>query len=345
MRRASSHHEDWWTAQDEAYWQALLEQGEVALDTVPPADPQHLFDGLGIVAEPEPTAAEASRVDTPAAGEVDRWQLAQIARDRGELFQLPAVAANRGGLLVEWNGLQGFVPASHLREVPRWPGGKERIAELSRRIGDTLVVRLIEVDPAQDQLVFSERAAGAEAQRPVLVLAELQPGQVRRGTVTNLTSFGAFVELGGVEGLIHVSEMSWERVRHPGDLLHPGQEVEVFLLGVNPEEGRIALSLKRLHPNPWAQVETRYQVGQLVEGTVTSVVSFGAFVRVEDGLEGLIHLSELAEGSFLHPKNVLREGDIVRVRVLNIDAANRRLGLSLRQGQESGAQQAIPGYR
>jgi small subunit ribosomal protein S1 len=155
--------------------------------------------------------------------------------------------------------------------------------------------------------------------------------------VTNLTSFGAFVDLGGVEGLVHVSELSWDRVRHPRDVLHPGQNVEVCVLGVNQEEGRIALSLKRLRPNPWMDAESRYYEGQLIEGQVTNVVSFGAFVRLEEGLEGLIHVSELAEGNFLHPRNVIREGDLVRVRVLNIDSYNQRLGLSLRQAHDDGS--------
>jgi small subunit ribosomal protein S1 len=149
--------------------------------------------------------------------------------------------------------------------------------------------------------------------------------------VTNLTTFGAFVDLGGVEGLIHISELSWDRVRHPSDVVHPGQKVETYVLAVNPEQKRIALSLKRLRPNPWAEAEARYHVGDLIDGVITNVVSFGAFVRVEEGVEGLIHISELAEGNFLHPRNVVREGDVIQVRVLNVDAVNHRLGLSLRQ--------------
>jgi small subunit ribosomal protein S1 len=174
---------------------------------------------------------------------------------------------------------------------------------------------------------------------PSAVLGSLRPGDVRQGVVTNLTSFGAFVDLGGVEGLIHISELSWDRVRDPGDVLRPGQSVEVSVLGVNPDEGRVALSLKRLRPNPWNEVDSRYQVGQLLDGTVTNVVSFGAFVRLEEGVEGLVHISELAEGSFFHPRNVVREGDVVRVRVLNVDPAKQRLGLSLRQAHEVQNQQ------
>jgi small subunit ribosomal protein S1 len=169
-----------------------------------------------------------------------------------------------------------------------------------------------------------------------VLLHTLRPGDACRGTVRNLTSFGAFVDLGGIEGLIHISEISWDRLRHPSEVLRPGEEVEVNVLGVNPAEGRVALSLKRLRPNPWSEVDSRYRVGQVVDGVVTGVVSFGAFVRVEEGLEGLIHVSEMAEPDLTDPRSVVREGQQVRVRVLNIDTHKQRLGLSLRQVQGAG---------
>jgi small subunit ribosomal protein S1 len=153
--------------------------------------------------------------------------------------------------------------------------------------------------------------------------------------VTNITRFGVFVDLGGVEGLIHVSELSWGRVGHPADVVECGDEVEVQVLSVDREQGRVALSLKELMPDPWEQVEERYEVGDVVEGTVTNVVKFGAFIGIENGLEGLIHVSELGDGSFLHPRSVVREGEMVRVRVIHIDAAARRMGLSLRKVSQS----------
>jgi small subunit ribosomal protein S1 len=171
----------------------------------------------------------------------------------------------------------------------------------------------------------------SDEEQEARLLAELCEGDIKRGRVTNLCSFGAFVDLGGIEGLIHVSEMSWGRVGHPSDVLRIGDEVEVYVINVNREEKKIGLSLKRLQPDPWATVEERYQVGQLVQGTITNVVSFGAFARIEEGVEGLIHISELAEGNFLHPRNVVKEGDVVTARILNIDSANHRLGLSLRR--------------
>jgi small subunit ribosomal protein S1 len=333
-RLVSPDDKEWWTGLDEGYWQAVLAQGEGPLQTVPPLDPQEVFRVLDIETNSEP---DSSAPADAAAEPGQEWDVAVRAMERGEKFSLEVLGANRGGLLVDWNGVQGFVPASHLTEIPRSRDPQHRMAELAQHVGQMLTVRLIEVDVEQKRLVFSERAALSEFRSPAAVLNSLKPGDVRRGTVTNLTSFGAFVDLGGVEGLIHVSEMSWDRVRHPTDVLQSGWEVEVYVLGVNPEEGRIALSLKRLRPNPWTEVESHYHVGQLVEGEVTNVVSFGAFVRLEEGLEGLIHISELAEGNFLHPRNVVREGDIVRVRVLSIDGAHQRLGLSLRQAHGVGS--------
>lgn len=335
-RQISLEDIDWWTSLEEGYWRALLEQGEIAAEVVPPVDPQETFQILNI--ELQTTAPEGQIVlDEEDGPDLDgEWQVAQLALEQGELFCLKVSGANRGGLLVDWNGLQGFVPASHLKEMPRCRDARERVAELARSIGEAVTVRLIEVDPQQNRLVFSERAA-MSGSSPTTVLKSLRPGDICQGTVTNLTSFGAFVDLGGVEGLIHISELSWDRVHSPGDVLHPGQQVEVYVLGVNPEEGRIALSLKRMRPNPWLEIESRYHVGQLLEGMVTNVVSFGAFVRIEEGVEGLVHISELAEGSFLHPRNVVREGDIVRVRVLNVEPAQQRLGLSLRQVHDAGS--------
>jgi small subunit ribosomal protein S1 len=262
------------------------------------------------------------------------WESARRTMDRGEVLNLRVLGANRGGLVVEWQGLEGFVPASHLRDVPR-TSSLDRMAELSGRVGEPLDLRLIQVDEAHNRLVFSERASASTPASPSTLLSSLRPGDVCLGRVVNLTSFGAFVDLGGVEGLIHVSEISWDRLAHPGDLLRPGEQVRVQVLGVNPDEGRIALSLKRLRPSPWNQVERRYQVGQIVEGTVTNVVSFGAFVRLEEGLEGLVHVSELAEGSFMHPRSVISEGEQVRVRVLSVDTGKQRLALSLRQMRET----------
>lgn len=333
-RQISLDDTEWWTSLDEGYWQALLKQGEVAPEVTPLEHLQEAFHSLNFEGQADlPDGHLAMHVEKDLNDE-HGWQEAQLALDQGELFSLKVSGANRGGLLVDWNGRQGFVPASQLKEMPRCQDPQKRITELAQCIGESLTVRLIEVDPQQNRLVFSERATSSDLS-PSALLKSLCSGDVCQGVVTNLTSFGAFVDLGGVEGLIHISELSWDRVRNPSDVLRVGQEVEVSVLGVNPDEGRIALSLKRLRPNPWQDVESRYQVAQVVTGTVTNVVSFGAFVRIEEGVEGLIHISELAEGNFLHPRNVVHEGDVVQVRVLNIDPANQRLGLSLRRAHNT----------
>jgi small subunit ribosomal protein S1 len=332
-RQIPSDDREWWTAVDESYWQVLLEQGEIAPEIIPPADSHEPLAAPGAELETQQPASQSDTEPQQNRAPDEEWHAACQALDHGETFCLKVSGANRGGLLVSWNGMQGFVPASHLIETSQYQDPHDRMLELSERIGDSLTVRLIEVNPQQNRLVFSERAALAGPKSPASILQTLRAGDACRGTVTNLTVFGAFVDLGGVEGLIHISEISWDRVRHPGDALDVGQEVDVHVLGVNPEQRRIALSLKRLRPDPWEALGTRYQTGQIIQGTVTNVVNFGAFVRVEEGVEGLIHISELAEGNFLHPRHVVREGDTVRVRVLSIDAERHRLGLSLRQAR------------
>ena len=162
------------------------------------------------------------------------------------------------------------------------------------------------------------------------------PGQVCHGTVTNLCAFGAFVDLGGFEGLIHISELSWGRINTPDEIVRPGEEVDVSVLEVNAQAQKVALSLKRLRPDPWQGVDERYHPGQVLEAVITNVVTFGAFARLEEGLEGLIHISELAEGSFMHPRNIVNEGDRVRVRVLHVEGAKHRLALTMRNSDTGG---------
>ncbi|HID65129.1 MAG TPA: S1 RNA-binding domain-containing protein, partial [Anaerolineae bacterium] len=259
------------------------------------------------------------------------WQLAQTSFENGEILELEVMGYNRGGLLVRFSELRGFVPASQLLNSPNHLDDEERRAELAKQVGETLSLKIIDLDRDRNRLILSERAAMSDEEREARLLAKLCEGDILRGRVTNLCAFGAFVDLGGVEGLIHISEMSWGRIGHPSEVVRSGDEIEVYVINVNREEKKIGLSLKRLQPDPWTTVEERYQVGQLVEGVITNVVSFGAFARIEEGLEGLIHISELAEGTFLHPRNVVKEGDVVTARILNIDSANHRLGLSLRQ--------------
>jgi small subunit ribosomal protein S1 len=261
---------------------------------------------------------------------------------RQELLELPVVGCNRGGVLVAWNGLRGFVPASHLTSISPTADEEERLSDLQHMVGTRLRLKIIELDPEQNRFVLSERATSRDEDRRQTLLDKLSPGDICQGNVTNLCSFGAFVDLGGLEGLIHVSELSWGRVEHPRDVLETGQPVEVYVINVDRNRGRVGLSLKRLQPDPWLFVEERYQVGQIVEGVITHVVDFGAFARVEDGLEGLIHISELADLGLVNPRNVVNEGDIVKALIINVDSERRRMGLSLRQIDEPHAVESLP---
>ncbi|MGJ3241306.1 MAG: 30S ribosomal protein S1, partial [Anaerolineae bacterium] len=246
------------------------------------------------------------------------------------VLELKVIGYNRGGLLVEWRNLRGFVPASQLINFPIAKNEIARRDALIEKVGDMLSLRVIELDREQNRLILSERAAQVAAGTRDQVLNDLKHGDIIHGHVTNLCPFGAFVDLGGVEGLIHISELSWGRVGHPADMLKRNQQVEVYVINVDPDNARVALSIKRLYPDPWETVHERYEVGEVIEGKITNVVDFGAFACVEEGLEGLIHFSELAEGHFLHPRNVVQEGETVRARILSIDGKARRLGLSLR---------------
>ena len=258
------------------------------------------------------------------------WDLAIELYELDKIITLQVCGYNRGGLLVSGEGLQGFVPVSHLVELNAEKSAAEQEQYLKEYTGRTLQLKVIECDPERGRVVFSERAALAESGSRTLLLHQLQPGQCIQGTVTNITDFGVFVDLGGVEGLIHVSELSWGRVRHPGDVVHYGEEVKVHVINVDPDRSRVALSMKRLYSNPWETAETRYFPGQVTEAVITSLVPFGAFARLEEGLDGLIHISEICQGNPpASPSELLYEGQTVKVRVLHVDAFKQRLGLSL----------------
>ncbi len=308
----------------EEYWRALMEQGEQSPAPAPPPDSGAVWMGLGMM------VGQPASVSQPPPSN-GKWEAALEAMEEAAVLHLDVVNHNRGGLLVEWNGLQGFVPVSHLMDFPPYLDERQRAQELKNRVGQTLHLRIIEVDPQRRRLVLSERATSFDEAHRRELLDSLQPGDVRRGHVTNICSFGAFIDLGGVEGLVHVSEISWGRVEHPSAVLHPGQEVVVSVLNIDKERGRVGLSIKRTLPDPWRGIEKRYHIDQIIEGTITNVVDFGAFAEVEEGVEGLIHVSELADGHFLHPRNVVQKGQRMRMRVVSVDSTRRRLGLSLRR--------------
>ncbi len=267
------------------------------------------------------------------AEEENDWRRAQKRYEQGESFETTVAGFNKGGLIVRLGRLRGFVPASQLASGHR--GGEEQQPEerWARLVGSPIHVKIIELNRRRKRLILSERAAvrfRRESQR-VELLETLRPGEVRRGVVSSLTDFGAFVDLGGADGLIHLSELSWNRAAKPRDVVKVGQEVDVYVLNVDQAKKRIALSLKRLAQEPWATVEDRYYVGQLVEGTITRLTNFGAFALVNDEIEGLIHISELSMGRINHPQDVVREGEKHVMRIIRIDAKRRRMGLSLKR--------------
>ena len=278
-----------------------------------------------------------------AAGEVG-WKTLQDALDTNERVEGTIIGFNRGGAIVMTENVQGFVPMSQLASVSRErarnaaqaPSGdraEQQPEQESPDIGRTIELKVLELNRGRNRAILSERQATQEVreERKAKLIDELTEGEVRRGRVTGISTFGAFIDLGGADGLIHISELSWSNVNSPGDVVKAGQELDVMVLRVDAEQKKIALSLKRLQPEPWETVEERYAVGDVVDGVVTKLTDFGAFARVEDAVEGLIHISELAPRIVNHPREVVKEGDAVRLKVLRIEPERRRLGLSLKQ--------------
>jgi len=264
------------------------------------------------------------------------WRRLQEIHEANEVIEAEVTNYNKGGLLVNLDGVRGFVPASQVSEIR---GGDEssKQADMARLIGTSLPLKVIEINRHRNRLILSERQAIQE-RRDVMkerLIEELNEGEIRKGRVSSICDFGAFVDIGGADGLVHLSELSWSRVRHPSELLKIGEEVDVYVLGINAPETKIALSIKRTQAEPWSRVASSYEVGKLVRGTVTQLANFGAFARIEDGIEGLIHVSELADERIQHPKQVVSEGQELLLRIIRIDPQRRRMGLSLRRALDT----------
>ncbi len=280
-----------------------------------------------------PESAEGNViVSLNMARTVEDWRKAEKLHEEGDIFEGTVSGYNKGGLLVYFGRIRGFVPSSQLATFSRQSRGESRMELLAGMEGRKLMLKAIEVDRERRRLIFSERAATREwrEKRKEMLLNDLQEGDIRVGTVRNLCDFGAFVDLGGADGLVHISELSWRRVKHPREVLGVGDEVEVYVLRVDRRKKRIGLSLKRLKPDPWQLAEESYHVGQIIKGVITNVVSFGAFARIDDGIEGLIHISQLADGDF-SPRDLVKEGEGVYLKILGIDASRKRMSLSLKQ--------------
>ncbi|HSQ27470.1 MAG TPA: S1 RNA-binding domain-containing protein [Anaerolineales bacterium] len=268
------------------------------------------------------------------AREEKDWEDVEVLLESGEAVPSKIIGYNKGGLIVPVGQLRGFVPASQISLLRRTSAGNESPDQrYGKMVGEDIDVRIIEVDRARRRLILSERLALQETRETLKdrLLDELGEGTVRTGRVTSLADFGAFVNIDGADGLVHLSEISWERIQHPNEVLKVGQEVKVKVISVDRDRKRIGLSIRQLQEDPWMQKVGELKDGMLVQGTITHLTKFGAFAKIDDDLEGLIHVSELSEQRIGHPKEVVHEGDVVTLRVIKIDAERRRIGLSLRK--------------
>ncbi|MFZ4825779.1 MAG: 30S ribosomal protein S1 [Phototrophicaceae bacterium] len=260
------------------------------------------------------------------------WKHAQRLIETEEVWATKVADANKGGLIVLFGNLRGFIPASHVADLPRGLDDEKRFDFLKDMVGKTINTKVIEVNHKRRRLVFSQREAqrnNREARKDLL-LSNLAEGDVLDGVISGLRDFGAFVDLGGADGLIHISELAWHRVQNPADVVTVGQKVQVYVLRLDQDGKRIGLSLKRLQPNPWAEVEDRYHVGQMIEGKITRLSKYGAFVTLEPGVEALLHISQLANTMVNDPSEIVAVGQVLMMRIISIEVEKQRLGLSIR---------------
>ncbi|MEI8132492.1 MAG: S1 RNA-binding domain-containing protein, partial [Leptolinea sp.] len=268
-----------------------------------------------------------------AREEVGWKQAEEMLASKGS-FHSKFIGFNKGGLIVPLETLRGFVPASQIALSRRASiSGDTPEQKWSPLVGMEVDVCVIEVDRERRRLILSERAASSETRETLKerVIDELREGEIRSGHVTSLAGFGAFVNINGADGLVHLSEISWERIQQPSEVLKVGQEIKVKIISIDREKKRIGLSIRQLLDDPWSNQAAAFTVGQLVQSKITRLTKFGAFAQLDGDIEGLIHISELSEKRIEHPKEVLHEGDIVTLRVIKIDPGNHRIGLSLRR--------------
>ncbi len=310
--------------------------------TVTPEELEHMEVGeevLTYVVQSEDESEQSLVLSIDKAQGERGWHRLQQSFDNGDLIEAEAIDYNRGGLLANIEGVRGFVPMSQLVSLsPSTDSQGSGESPLVQLVGKPLKLKIIEVNRRRNRLILSEKQVlreERERQRDKL-FSEVVEGEVRKGKVTGIREFGAFVDIGGVDGLIHLSEFSWGRAERPEHYLKVGDEVDTYVLKVDNDAKKIALSLRRLQPEPWETIHEKYHVNQLVTGTVTKVTSFGAFAQLEGSIEGLIHISELSDRPIRHPEDVVKEGDVLPLTILRIEAERRRLALSLRQAAHMG---------
>lgn len=264
------------------------------------------------------------------------WRKAEEHKESQEVYESHVAGYNKGGLIVRFGRLRGFVPQSQLgADRKRQISGETPEDRWGAMVNESIAVKVMEVDRARNRLILSERAAARESRetRKESLIGKLKVGEVRTGRVVSLVDFGAFVDVGGAEGLVHLTELSWKHVTHPREILKIGQEVTVEVISIDPDAKRIGLSLKRQEADPWDTIATNFMIGQLVQGRVTKLTKFGAFTQLVDvpEIEGLVHISELSDQRVNHPREVVHEGEVLTLRVVKMDIENRRLGLSLKR--------------
>jgi len=284
------------------------------------------------------------------AGLERKWRSMQEQFEAGAIIDAPVIDHNKGGLIVDC-GIRGFVPISQIVDFPRRPqndqprDAAQEIAEkLQPYVGRKMRLKILEVNRKANRLILSEKVALYEERREKRdeLFSSLQVGQRVSGTVRSIAPFGVFIDLGGIDGLVHKSELSWNKVNNPDSGYRVGEQVEAEVIDINHERGRISLSIRKLQPDPWHSTVADFKVGDIIDGTVTKLVNFGAFVRVRDGLEGLIHISELSHQRVAHPGDVVHEGQTLKLKIISLDSERHRLGLSLKQAEEPPARPAAP---
>jgi small subunit ribosomal protein S1 len=300
----------------EGWWASVLEEDDCYSKAVSGSD-------LFIDDEEVQKKKEGTKVE-----DID-WKLVESLFQNETVITGTAIDFNKGGLLVCSDDLQGFVPISHLDDVLCLETEEAKLTKLENYVGCRLMLKVIECDQRRGRVVLSERAAQTEPGQRQKLLDRLEIGQKVKGRVTNITDFGVFVDLGGVEGLVHISELSWGRVMHPKNHIQINQNIEVLILQINRDQCRVSLSVKRLKPNPWVDIHERYPKGMVLVGTITEIVKYGAFARLEDGLEGLIHVSGMGFADGESIQDVVSEGQEVNVEVVLVDSDRQRMSLRL----------------
>jgi len=345
----------------------LVDIGAKSEGVIPPNEMQSLRpEGAAAVQPGDKILVFVLQPETPEGQiivSIDRargekgWRLLQQYYEEGTTFEGEVTGFNKGGLLVDVEGVHAFVPLSQLAGT-RFVRSADESGErgLTSWVGKTLRIKVIEINRRRNRVILSERAAMQEwrAQQKDRLLAELREGEIQRGRITSIREFGIFVDLGGADGLVHLSELSWDRGKSPDEMFQVGDEVDVYILKVDQENKKIALSLRRAQPEQWEGLIDKYEVGQIVTGQVTKLAPFGAFARVEGPLEGLIHISELVDRRVAHPQEVVKEGETLPLKIVRIERQRHRLGLSLKQARpqaeemgyvfdENGGVLALPG--